>query len=287
MVYFVISSVALGFALYNFLCMACCIPSIKISNNISKHSKNFVKKIDENKKHFQFVYTLSKPLSKYVSLSIAKQLKLASVLDNKETPEQYVARLAFTFVLVFTLGIPLGFISLWMLLIPLGVAVLAIVVINAETKDKSVKLQQAIDDEIPKFIEIFSHSIKTDRNVINIFDTYTKNFDTYFSREVAKTAEDMRTGSQEVALQRFELRMNNKLLSQLIRGILATMRGEDMSVYFDELVVKMSAVRKQRLTAMALKIKPKISLLSNLRALLSVIILIFVVVIGIASQYWR
>lgn len=111
---------------------------------------------------------------------------------------------------------------------------------------------------------------------------YTQNYDTFLSREIEKTVADMRTGSQEIALQRFELRMRSSNLSLLIRGILASMRGEDMTIYFDELVYKMASIRKQRLTQKALKIKPKISNLANIRALWSIGMLIFVALAGLA-----
>ncbi len=284
MIYFFISAIFITIALYVILAILFKLPSFKVSFNIAKH----VKASEVKKNPFEFLATLSKPLSKYVTLSLSKQLKLEGLLTSSgsaETPNQYVARLIFTFTFICIFAVPLSFISPWLILIPLVAAIITVVIIDSEMKDKSQKVQELIEDEVPRFIESFSHSIRTNRNVINIFDTYTLNYDTYFSNELKKTVADMRTGSQEIALQRFELRMNNSMLSQLVRGILATMRGEDMTIHFDELVHKMSAMRKQRLTAQALKIKPKISALSLIRAMWSIGVLLVVAMVGILSQY--
>lgn len=285
MIYFFIGSVLMSFALYCLLANILKIPSFKNAGNISKHTK--ANKVV--KKPFSFLSTLSKPLSAYIKLNITRKTKLEFNLSNvsTETPEQYTARLIFTCAFILLFAIPLAFISWWLTIIPIIAAILAYIIIESELKDAAFKHHELIDEEIPRFVENFSHSIKTNRNVLTIFERYTQNYDTYLSKEILKTIADMRTGSQEIALQRFELRMNNTTLSQLTRGILATMHGEDMTIYFDELVFKMSAIRKQRLTAKALKIKPKISALSNIRAMWSICILIFIAMAGLASQYWK
>lgn len=99
--------------------------------------------------------------------------------------------------------------------------------------------------------------------------------------ELAKTVADMRTGNPDIALKRFEHRMNNPLLSQLIRGVLATMRGEDMTAYFTELVKKVHEIRKKLLTQKALKVVPKISTMSNIRAFWAIGVMLYIVGMGV------
>lgn len=72
----------------------------------------------------------------------------------------------------------------------------------------------------------------------------------------------MRSGSYEAALTRFEARFNSPLLSDVVRGLIGVLRGDDGVHYFQMLVHDMKQLELQRLKAKAIKIPPKIRVFS-------------------------
>lgn len=286
MIYYIISAIFILIASYCILAIAFKVPGFKTSKNINKLTK-----INEEKTTISdFIGKLSKPFAKYIPISLAKEIKLEKLLRSalsRETPHEFKARLILSFILICLLGLPLALINHWLVIAPIVFAFLFVLAQHGDLEKKSEEQQLLVKKEIPRLIENFTHSIKTNRNIINIFDNYISNYDSYLSKELTKTVADMRTGSQEIALQRFEMRMNNPLVSQLVRGILATLRGEDMTMFFTDLTLKVSAMRKQYLTEQALKVKPKISRISTIRAMMSIGVLLTVIVSTILNIKFR
>lgn len=281
MLFYIIGAILIGICLYQILAHFLHIPSLKHAFLVMRGQSGGSKQKENN---IPLLSTLSKPLAKYMPLSLTKEIKYTRILQNisVETPKEFFARLLVTFLIISVLAIPLALINPWLALIPLLGALVTVFIIQEETKDKAKKLHQAAEIEIPSFVETFTHSIKTNRNVLQIMDTYISNYkDTPLSTELTRTVADMRTGSADVALKRFEIRMNNPLLSQLIRGILATLRGEDMTSFFSDLVKKVHEIRKKTLIQKALKVVPKVSLMSNLRAFWAIGVLLIIVGMGI------
>ena len=280
MIYYILASVFIVVCIYSVLAHFLHIPTFKHSFLIMRSQSNGA----EKKKGISFISTIANPISPYIPLSMAKEVKYSRMLQNisVETPKEFFARIIVTFAMVAVLAIPFSFINPYLSLIPLLAAIIIVFIIFEETKDKFKKQHQLAENEIPSFVETFTHSIKTNRNVIDIFDAYIQNYDnTALSMELEKTVADMRTGSSDVALKRFEHRMNNPLLSQLIRGVLATMRGEDMTSYFTELIKKVHEIRKKLLTQQALKVVPKISVMSNARAFWAIGVMLYIIGIGV------
>lgn len=281
MIYFILAAIFVGIFMYSLLAHFLHIPSFKLAlSTIRSQSRGTAVKNNSG----SFLSALAKPISPYIPLSMAKEVKYSRMLQtiSVETPKEFVARLIVTFTFIAAFAIPLALINPYLGLIPLAIAVIAVFIIMEETKDKAKKQHQLAENEIPGFVETFTHSIKTNRNVLSIFDAYIQNYkDTPLSMELAKTVADMRTGNPDIALKRFEHRMNNPLLSQLIRGVLATMRGEDMTAYFTELVKKVHEIRKKLLTQKALKVVPKISTMSNIRAFWAIGVMLYIVGMGV------
>lgn len=282
-IFIVLSGFALVVAVYQIMAAILRVPSFKMSGYIST-----VRSLHkEQKKPFLFLSTLSKPLAKYVPVSMAKEVRLTRMLDRanvNETPKEYTARLVLTFLFVSIFALPFLFVSTWLALIPILAAAIVVLNITGETKEKSIKMQQLIENEIPGMVESITQKLEHQRNIIAIFDTYSQNYDTYLSHELKRTVADMRTGSAEVALQRFEMRMNNTIISQFVRGLIATMHGENMTIFFNELVAQVAAKRKQQLESMALKVKPKISTMSMIRAFWSIGVLLAIAMTGMMKM---
>lgn len=280
MIYYVLASIFIVLCSYSLLAHFLHIPTFKHTFSIMRSQSQGL----EKKKGISFISTLSNPISPYVPLSLAKEVKYSRMLQNisVETPKEFFARLIVTFTIIAVFAIPLALINPYLSLIPLVIALITVFIIMEETKDKAKKQHQLAENEIPSFVETFTHSIKTNRNVLSIFDAYIQNYNsTPLSMELEKTVADMRTGNPDVALKRFEHRMNNPLLSQLVRGVIASMHGEDMTSYFTELIKKVHEIRKKLLTQQALKVVPKISVMSNARAFWAIGVLLYIIGVGV------
>lgn len=73
---------------------------------------------------------------------------------------------------------------------------------------------------------------------------------------------DMRSSNYEAALTRFEARLNSPMLSDVVRGLIGVLRGDDSAVYFQMLSHDFKQMELQRLKAQAQKIPPKIRVFS-------------------------
>ena len=89
---------------------------------------------------------------------------------------------------------------------------------------------------------------------------------------------DMRSSNYEAALTRFEARLNSPMLSDVVRGLIGVLRGDDSSVYFQMLAHDFKQLELQRLKAQAQKIPPKIRVFSF--AMLMCFLLTYLVIIA-------
>ena len=83
-----------------------------------------------------------------------------------------------------------------------------------------------------------------------------------FRKELDIVCADMRSSSYEAALTRFEARLNSPQLSDVVRGLIGVLRGDDGAVYFQMLTHDFKQTELQRLKAKAAKIPPKIRVYS-------------------------
>jgi len=97
---------------------------------------------------------------------------------------------------------------------------------------------------------------------MGFIDHYKRGAGEMFAAELDILAADMRSGSYEAALTRFEAGINSPLLSDIVRGLIGVLRGDDGAVYFQMLSHDMKQLELQRLKAKAMKIPPKIRVFS-------------------------
>jgi tight adherence protein C len=95
-----------------------------------------------------------------------------------------------------------------------------------------------------------------------MLESFKKNAGADFGAELDILTADMRSSSYEAALTRFEARFNSPMLSDITRGLIGVLRGDDGAVYFQMLWHDMKQLELQRLKAQAMKIPPKIRICS-------------------------
>jgi tight adherence protein C len=204
-------------------------------------------------------------LARIVRIDEYKRHRMANTLSAAGldmTPELFTA-----YALVKSVCIALGVIPC-LIVLPLLAPVLLILAILTYFKtiqgaDEKLKAKRdSIEQELPRFVATITQELKASRDVLGIMDNYKRNAGDVFAVELDILAADMRSGSYEAALTRFEARINSPLLSDIVRGLIGVLRGDDGVVYFQMLSHDMKQLELQRLKAKAMKIPPKIRVFS-------------------------
>ena len=200
-------------------------------------------------------------LSKILSINPYKRVRMKNILNAAglpQTPEEYTAT---CIVKASLLG--LGIIPC-LLIFPLGALVLLVLCILTYFKEmgKADALLKAkrekIQIQLPRFVSTITQELKNSRDVLSILENFKHNANPEFAKELDILTADMRSSSYELALNRFMARLNSTMLSEIVRGLIGVLRGDDGGVYFEMLAHDMKQLELQRLKAQAMKIPPKI-----------------------------
>lgn len=171
----------------------------------------------------------------YVLMNDYKKERLGhtlSTIGDAHTATQYQASAIAQALLVALLGIPLAF---FYPLLPLVTAIFAVVgyfLIMREPEKRLEEKRRRIELELPRFASTISNSLGTSRDVIKIVENYRKVCGPELSGELDVTLADMKTGNPSTALRNLENRIGSTKLSELVRGLLSVLQGEDQTLYF-------------------------------------------------------
>lgn len=199
------------------------------------------------------------PMDKYKRTRLESTLKSAGI---KMTPETFTALALLKSLCIALLAIPCAFI--FPLVIPF-VIFLAVAVYFRETGKADAKMREkreAIEQELPRFVVTVEQELKTSRDILAIMENFKKHAGVHFAYELDVTCADMRSSSYEAALTRFEARIGSAQLSDVVRGLVSVIRGDDSAVYFKMLSHDFKLIGLQRLKSQAQKIPPKIRVFS-------------------------
>ena len=209
--------------------------------------------------------TVAVRLAKYIRMDEYKRGRMANVLKASGmnlTPEVYQAY-ALTKAGTVLLGI-IPCVFLLPLLSPI-VVILAVLLYFKETQKADEKLKakrEEIEGELPRMVATIEQELKASRNVIGMLERFKTNAGPALTGELDILLADMRSSNYEAALTRFEARLNSPMLSDVVRGLIGVLRGDDSAVYFQMLAHDFKQIELQRLKAEAQKIPPKIRVFS-------------------------
>ena len=214
-----------------------------------------------------YLMTFAVKLSRYIRMDEYRKHRLKNVLKatgmNME-PEIYQTYALVKAGAILLAVIPAGLV--FPLLVPV-VVFLSVMVYFKETKKADEKLsvkRAAMEKELPRFVASIEQELKASRDVLSIVESYKKNAGEVFAGELTMLAADMRSSSYEAALTRFEARLNSPMLSDITRGLIGALRGDDSTLYFQMLAHDFKQLELQRLKGEAQKIPPKIRVFSFL-----------------------
>ena len=212
-----------------------------------------------------YLMTWAVKLSKYIRMDAYRRSRMQNILKAtgmNMTPEVYQA-----YAIVKCGAILLGVIPcllVFPLLAPV-VVFLAVMIYFKETRraDEKLKVKRdEIENELPRFVANVEQELKNSRDVLSIIENFKKNAGAAFAGELDILAADMRSSSYEAALTRFEARLNSPMLSDVVRGLIGVLRGDDSAVYFQMLAHDFKQLELQKLKSEAQKIPPKIRVFS-------------------------
>jgi len=204
-------------------------------------------------------------LSHYIRMDEYKRSRMANVLSAaglSDSPELFTAM-----AIVKAMSIALCIIPC-LIVLPLLVPIVlftAILVYFKEIRkaDEALAAKRGkIEQELPRFVATITQELKASRDVLSMLENFKKNAGEDFAAELDILTADMRSSSYEAALTRFEARFNSPMLSDITRGLIGVLRGDDSGIYFQMLSHDMKQLELQRLKAQAMKIPPKIRVFS-------------------------
>lgn len=254
------------------------VPSIKASkaaNNLGKKGNKKVSIISIYLKEFSAKLAGKLKLNEYKRAQLEADLKTAGM---DVTPEEYTADAIVKAAAFGLLAIPAFFIVKVVGLLILAIAVF-IYVRESKAVSKRIKAKrERIEYELPRLVNAIEKTLKHSRDVIYVLESYKDTAGEELKAELEITIADMRSGNIEVALTRLESRIGSTMMSDVTRGLISVIRGDETDVYWASLSMKFSDYQRQQLKGQANAVPRKVKKLSM--ALLFCFILIYVAVIG-------
>lgn len=253
------------------------IPYLKTSKAVKMLSEN-----QREKKSSLDIWLggIATSLAKVIKINEYKRAELENDLKTAKidiSPEQYRANAIVKALVLGIFAIPMLFI--FPLLSPV-IIIAAVIVYDSENKKAGKKIKekrQIIEYELPRFVSTVEKTLKHSRDVLYMIEYYAQNAGELFKEELNITAADMRSSNYETAITRLESRIGTPMMSDVCRGLIGILRGDDMALYWSSLSLKFADVHRQELKQRAQKVPKRVKRLSV--ALLVCFMLIYVVVI--------
>lgn len=268
-----------GIAAYNLSCAIVDVPTGKTSKAMLQTRKQ--QGIRNEKLLEVYLTKIAGYFEKFLKLDPLKRAKLQSVLDIagvELTPEVYTLKAYVTSALTALCAVPLFFIQPLFAIVVIGLAVTLWFSTYYAAFDFVKKRKKILEAEIPRFTLTIAQNLENDRDVLKMLASYRRIAGKELGYELDKTIADMKTGNYENALLHLESRVGSTLLSDVVRGLIGTLRGDDQHMYFKMVCFDMRQIEQSNLKKEAAKRPKQIQKYSMM--MLFCIIIIYAVVLS-------
>lgn len=272
-----IIGVLIGIGLFYILVDVYKIPYYKTSKAVESLSK---KQKDKTSGLDIWLHGIAEWLSRHIRLNEFKRAQLEADLKTAQidiSPEMFKANALVKAALIGILAVPVLFI--FPLLCPV-ILFLAFFLYYQESKSVAMRIRakrEKIEYELPRLVFNIEKTLQHNRDVLYMLESYAKNAGSEMKHELDITVADMKSGNYEGAITRLESRVGSSQMSDVCRGLIGILRGDDNRMYWSSLSLKFSDTQRQQLRLQAQKIPKKVKRLSM--CLLLCFMLIYVVVI--------
>ena len=239
------------------------------------HRKRFYEGLEIYLKEFATKLSEKIKLNEYKKAQLEADLRTAGM---DISPEMYVSNAIVKSVAIGLLAIPAFLIFK---LLGLFIAFVAVVMYFSETKKVTKMIaakRKKIEYELPRLVGSIEKTIKHKKGAVYALESFKDTTCPELKEELEITIADMRSGNEEVALTRLESRVGSTMMSDVTRGLIGVVRGDDMEVYWGTTALKFADYQREQLKAQANAVPRKVRKLSM--ALLFCFILIYVAVLG-------
>ena len=265
-----------GTALYYLTCAFADVPTRKTSRMMLLAQRQ-----GKRRENIFDVYAakVSSKIAPYVRLDKMKRASLERTLKiagNSLTPECYVAKAWVIAGTVALCAVPMAFLIPLMVPVLIGLAVALWFSTYYTAFDYVKKRRKRIEKEIPRFALSIGQSLENDRDVLKILTSYRRIAGKEFGAELDQTIADMKTGNYEQALLHLEARVDSPLLSDVTRGLIGVLRGDDQRMYFQMITFDMRQIEQNELKKEAAK-RPRLIQRYSMMMLLCIIMIYMVV----------
>lgn len=254
--------IPLCIGLYFTLVGALKLPTLKTGramSKLSKSDKSFSRDFET------YVVTLAMKMAPFIRINEYKRARMDHTLKAaciELSSEEYVARAIVKAGVYGVLMIPCFFLFPILNILLAVLMVLTFMRENGKADEILEEKKECIEGELYRFASTITQELKNSRDVLSMLENYKKNAGEDFRQELDVLCADMRSSSYEAALTRFESRLNSPQLSDVVRGLIGVLRGDDGAMYFQMLTHDFKQAELRRLKDKAAKIPPKIRIFS-------------------------
>ncbi len=248
---------------------------IKAARHFGERGTNKRKWLEEHLEGYAISLSKKIKLNDYKRAQLKKDLEAAGI---NRTPEEYVSAAVVKSVFVTLLSVPFFF---FFQVVGFVIIAMAFCIYRGEitkVKSKVEDRRSAIEEELPRLTANIEKMLMHSRDVLSMLEGYCGIAGPELKKELQTTVADMRTGNYEIALSRLESRVGSSYMSDVTRGLISVLRGDDTGAYWAMLSIKFADYQRTLLKAKAAKVPHKVRRLSV--SLLFCFLMIYVVVIG-------
>ncbi|MDY4097070.1 MAG: hypothetical protein SOY47_10155 [Lachnospiraceae bacterium] len=274
------AAVFTGIGCYNLSCAFVDVPTAKTSKMMMLARKQTG--TGEEKLFDVYLTRIAEKLSFLLRLDPIKRAKLELTLNIAGiplSPESYTMKAFLTAAATALCGLPFFFFMPLMGILVFGLAIVMWFATYYKAPDLVKKRKKLIEAELPRFAVSIQQSLSSDRDVLKLLTSYRRIAGPYLGQELDTTIADMKTGNYENALLHFQNRIGSTMLSDIVRGLIGTLRGDDQQMYFKMLVFDIRQIEQNNLKKEAAK-RPK-QMQKYSMMMLFCILLIYVVVLSV------
>lgn len=261
-IFHILSGVGLGLGLFLIFCDLFKVPTYKTSRTMMGMEKQYDTKESRINSGLEEVAIW---ISKHLKIRDFKRAQMQANLDTARmtiSPEMYMANCIVKAGVIACLG--LLFIPLFLpcTIVLLVGSVFYYVALMQELTRKVSAHRQAIEYELGQFIFTIERVLMHNRNVILMLQNYREIAGPEMKQELDITLADMLSGNHEEAISRLEIRVGSVMMSDVCRGLISVIRGDDTSAYWVNLQQKFAEHQRDILKKKAEKIPAKVNRLS-------------------------
>lgn len=210
-----------------------------------------------NKKYARLLDVMGQYIRRYYKLPEHKADRYKKMLQAagiKYSPDEFASRLIGQSLLYGGVGLLLYPLSPVLAFSGLAFGVYTHYTENDQLKKKYLKHQEEIELDLPKLCSVINARLRTTKNVQAILESFMTIASPAMQDEITLTVADMKTGNHEMALRRFEGRLSSPKVSDVVRGLVSVMNGDDQTVFFqskqhqfnnDYLTIKKKEIQKR------------------------------------------